>query len=166
MPYVVVAKNGEEISFKLNKDYELRGACEKKEDCNPETDPWFTDKNDPRIFDHDDDKNPAFTIGFNSQIAAVATGDMYYVQKLTHIFQGTLKADGKIEGNIDWTDNQFTHSATKSKLEDTKITVTYKEKSIFQFVKVADDMNCDALLGDLSVFTLVDPNANDAVGKE
>ena len=168
-PYVEVAQNGEEISFKLNKDYELRGACKHKEDCNPAAndDKWFvTGKDDPNIFDHDEDDLPAFTIGFNSQVSS-ATGDMYYVQKLTHIFEGTLKADDKIEGNVDWTDTQFTHSATNSNLDDSKTTVTYKEKSIFQFRKVANDMSCAALLDSLNtVFDLVDPNAGDAVGKE
>jgi len=176
MPYVEVAQNGDKITFKLNKDYELRGACEKKEDCNPtemDGDSWINDKNDARIFDHDNDGKPAFTIGFNSQVPATASGDMYYVQKLTHIFEGTLIADDKIEGSqatgggIEWTDLQFAHSATKSSLADSKTTTTYKEKSIFQFRKVDNAMDCDTLLGQLdTVFDLFDPNAGDAVGKE
>ena len=160
-PYVEVAENGEEISFKLNKDYELRGA--KME--NP-TEDMINDKNDSRIFDHDNDGKAAFTLGIKGK-TSLSTGTMYYVQRLWHIFEGKLVADGKIEGNVDWSDEQYLVDATNATLKAPKNTTTIKEKSIFQFKKVTDDMDCDAILNQLdTVFDLVDPNAGDAVGVE
>ena len=168
-PYVEVAQNGNEISFKLNKDYELRGACKQKEDCNPAAvdnngDEWFVSgKDDQNIFDHDGDGKDAFTLGFKGSIAS--TGDMYYVQKLWHIFEGKLVADDKIEGNVEWHDDQLVVGASNPTLKSDKKTTTSKEKSIFQFRKVADDMDCDTLLN-RPTFDLVDPNADDAYGRD
>ena len=169
MPYVEVAQNGEEITFKLNKDWELRGANME----NPATEPMVktTDdggqgENDPRIDDTDKDGAKAFTIGFNGTV----TGKIYYVQRLSHIFTGKLIEDGdskKNEGNVEWTDEQYTHPDTQNEfLKGQKTTITDTTKSIFQFIKVADDMDCDALLNQLDTFDLVDPNAGDAVGKQ
>lgn len=161
VPYVEVADNGGEISFKLNKDFELRGA--KMDD--PSTEAMPTKDSDSRIFDHDEDGKAAFTIGFNGFVS----GDILYVQRLSHIFTGKLVADGKIEGNVEWTDEQYAHQDTSNiTLKGQKTTVTYTEKSIFQFVKVADDMACDAMLEQAdagTLFDLVDPNAGDATGK-
>ena len=160
MPYVKVAQSGEKITFTLNKDYELRGA----DMGNPATEAMPTSDNDDRINDQDKDGNDAFTIGFQGFV----NGDIFYVQRLTHIFTGELVADGKINGNVEWTDEQYAHQSTKDlTLKGQKTTVTDKDKSIFQFVKVADDMGCDALLGQIdTVFDLVDPYKDDAVGKD
>ena len=161
-PYVEVAENGEEISFKLNQDWELRGA---KMD-NPAAEDMISNKNDSRIFDHDNDGKDAFTLGIKGK-TSLSTGTMYYVQRLWHIFEGKLVADGKIEGNVDWNDEQFLVDATNATLKAPKNTTTLKDKSIFQFKKVADDMDCDAMLNQLNtVFDLVDPNAGDAEGVE
>lgn len=169
IPYVVVRNNGEKITFKLNQDFELRGACKEKESYNPKTEPWFTNKKDSRIFDHDDDGHPAFTIGFKG--SAITTGDMYYVQRLWHVFEGELKPNGdkydKIEGNVDWSDEQLVVDASNFTLNASKKTTTHKDKSIFQFKKVADDMNCDALLGQFNtVFDIVDPHDDEAYGRD
>ena len=166
VPYVEVAQNGNKISFKLNKDWELRGAKMK----NPAKEEMPTKDNDERIFNQDNDfddkgnENPAFTIGFKGFV----NGDIFYVQRLSHIFAGELVADGKINGKVEWTDEQYAHQSTKDKtLKGQKTTVTHSDKSIFQFIKVADDMNCDTMLGQLdTIFDLVDPYKDDAVGKD
>ena len=126
----------------------------------------ISNKNDSRIFDHDEDGHPAFTIGFHGSTSATS-GNMYYVQKLWHIFTGKLVEDGKIEGNIEWDDKQFVVDAESSLLKASKKTVTHADKSIFQFVKVDNNMDCNTMLGQLNtLFDLVDPNAGDAEGVE
>jgi hypothetical protein len=161
-PYVEVAQNGEEITFKLNKDYELRGANMN----NPATEDMISDNGDERIFDHDEDGKPAFTLGIKGK-NAVATGTMYYVQRLWHVFEGSMVAADKIEGKVDWSDEQYLVDATNLTLKAPKNTITDPQKSIFQFRKVDNNMDCGTLLGQLdTVFDLVDPNADDAVGVE
>ena len=160
--YVEVAENGEEISFKLNKDWELRGA--NMED--PSTEKMIEKNSDTRIFDHDNDGKDAFTLGIKGK-TSLSTGTMYYVQRLWHIFEGKMVADDKIEGNVDWNDEQYLVDATNATLKAPKNTTTIKEKSIFQFRKVDEDMNCETMLPQLdTIFDLVDEYAGDAVGVE
>ena len=156
VPYLEIGKADGGYTFRLNKDYELRGA--KMED--PSTEPMVTDKNDPRIFDHDEDGHPAFTVGFNG----FANGDMYYVQRLSHIVTGKLVAEGRIEGNIEWWEDQFSHPDTPNKtLSMQKTTVTNTEKTVFQMIKVDDSMDCETLLERADkgeIFDLADPNTD------
>ena len=154
-PYLEIAENGEEISFKLNKDWELRGA--NMDD--PSTEAMVNADSDTRIFDHDGDGNPAFTIQFSSTLAS---GKMYYVQRLSHILTGKVVSEGKIEGNVEWTDEQYAHQATENgNLKGQKTTETDKTKSVFQLVKVDDSMDCATLLEQIdTIFDIVDPNSD------
>ena len=124
----------------------------------PSTEAMVTADNDPRIFDHDGDKNAAYTITFNGFVS----GLIYYVQRLDAIFEGEVVAEGKIEGHVEWTDAQYAHSSTpNATLKGQKTTVTDKEKSVFQFVKVADTMTCADLIAQKgTLFDLVNPNTN------
>ena len=154
VPYLEIAENGGEKTFKLNKDWELRGA---KMD-NPATEDMISNKNDTRIFDHDGDGNAAFTITFNGFVS----GKMFYVQRLSHILTGKVVADGKIEGNVEWTDEQFAHPDTpNSTLAGQKDTTTDTSKSVFQLVKVDDSMDCATLLEQAgTIFDIADPNTD------
>jgi len=161
-PYVEVAKDGAATTFKLNKDYELRGANMD----NPATENMISKSDDSRIFDHDNDGKPAFTLGIKGK-SAISTGTMYYVQRLWHVFEGSVVAADKIEGKVDWSDEQYLVDATNSTLKAPKNTTTDPNKSIFQFRKVDNAMDCDAMLGQLdTIFDLVDANAGDAEGVE
>lgn len=158
MPYIEISEEGD---FIINKDWELRGANME----NPATEDMVADDNDTRIFDHDQDSKAAFTIKFNGFVS----GPIYYVQRLSHVFTGHFVADNKVEGNIEWTDEQYAHQDTPNlTLKGQKTTDTFTDKSIFQFVKVDDDMNCETMLQQVdagTLFDLVDPNAGDATGK-
>jgi len=161
--YLEISEDGK--TFKLNKDWELRGAKMN----NPETEEMIkpTDNggkgdNDPRIDDTDKDGNPAFTIMFNS---AFANGQMYYIQRLSHIFTGTVVEDGKIKGDVEWTDEQYAHQATSDKnLKAQKETTTdFPGKNVFQLVKVDDSMDCATLLEKADkgeIFDIADPNTD------
>lgn len=156
VPYLEIGKADGGYTFRLNRDYELRGA--KMDD--PSTEPMVADKNDPRIFDHDEDGHPAFTVGFSG----FANGDMYYVQRLSHIVTGKLVAEGRIEGNIEWWEDQFSHPDTPDKtLALQKTTVTNTEKTVFQMIKVDDSMDCETLLERADkgeIFDIADPNTD------
>lgn len=155
VPYLEIAEEGGEKTFKLNKDWELRGANME----NPAAEEMISDKNDSRIFDHDGDGKAAFTIKFNGFVS----GPMYYVQRLSHILTGKVVADGKIEGNVEWTDEQFAHPDTPNMtLKGQKTTVTDTSKSVFQLVKVDDSMNCETLLEQAdTIFDIEDPNLSE-----
>lgn len=156
VPYLEIGKADGGYTFRLNRDYELRGA--KMDD--PSTEPMVADKNDPRIFDHDEDGHPAFTVGFSG----FANGDMYYVQRLSHIVTGKLVAEGRIEGNVEWWEDQFSHPDTPDKtLALQKTTVTNTEKTVFQMIKVDDSMDCETLLERADkgeIFDIADPNTD------
>jgi len=147
---------GDDIFFKTNKEWELRGANM----ADPSTESMPTKDNDTRIFDHDNDTKPGFTITFNGFI----NGSIHYVQRLTAIFEGKLVSEGKIEGNVEWTDEQYALSSSSAGLKDQKTTVTDKAKSVFQFVKVDDSMDCAALVANLNgandIFDIADPNTD------
>ena len=155
VPYLEIAEEGGEKTFKLNKDWELRGAHME----NPATEEMISNKNDSRIFDHDEDSKAAFTIKFNGFVS----GPMYYVQRLSHVLTGKMVADGKIEGNVEWTDEQFAHPDTpNTTLKGQKTTVTDTSKSVFQLVKVADSMDCETLLEQAeTIFDIADPNLSE-----
>ncbi|HNW81766.1 MAG TPA: hypothetical protein PKG52_02635 [bacterium] len=154
MPDVNITKDGDKIKFVTNREWELRGANM----TNPATEEMITADSDSRIFDHDGDTKPAFTITFSG----IVNGPIYYVQRLTTIFDGELITEKKIEGHVDWTDEQYTHQSTPdTTLKGQKTTVTDKDNSVFQFVKVADTMNCTDMLAQKStLFDLVNPNKN------
>ncbi len=147
---------GDDIFFKTNKEWELRGANM----ADPSTESMPTKDNDTRIFDHDNDTKPGFTITFNGFI----NGSIHYVQRLTAIFNGKLVSEGKIEGTVEWTDEQYALSSSSAGLKDQKTTVTDKTKSVFQFVKVDDNMDCAALIANLNgandIFDIADPNTD------
>lgn len=154
--YLEIAEEGGEKTFKLNKDWELRGANM----TDPSTEDMVANKNDARIFDHDGDGNAAFTIKFNGFVS----GPMYYVQRLSHVLTGKVVADGKIEGNVEWSDEQFAHPDTpNATLKGQKTTVTDTSMSVFQLVKVDDSMDCETLLQKADngeIFDIVDPNTD------
>ena len=153
VPYLEISEEGGEKTFKLNKDWELRGANME----NPATENLVSD-GDSRIYDHDGDGKAAFTIKFNGFVS----GPMYYVQRLSHILTGKVVSAGKIEGNVEWTDEQYAHPDTpNTTLKGQKTTVTDTSKSVFQLVKVDDSMDCATLLEQAdTIFDIADPNTD------
>ncbi len=154
-PYLEISENDGEKTFKLNKDWELRGA--NMDD--PSIEPMISSDSDPRIFDHDEDGNPAFTVQFSSTLAS---GKMYYIHRFGHSLSGKVVSNGKIEGNVEWTDEQYAHQQTPNvSLRCTKTTVTETARSVFQLVKVDDSMDCATLLEKADeIFNIVDPNSD------
>ncbi len=150
-PDVTVTDNGGTISFVENRSWELRGM---QKMTNPETDLMPTAANDPRIFDHDEDGHPAFTLGFTSTLIK---GDMYLVQRLSHEMTGTyIPGDGafgvgsnpdKITGGVNWTDHQYTVDATNATLKGQKESTILNDQSTFLYVRVPEGFTCEQVYG-------------------
>ena len=160
-PQIEVTEDGGKTLFTGNKEWELRGANM----TDPSTEEMVKSKDDggqgdddTRIFDHDADGKAAFTIKFSGFV----NGDIYYVQRLTAKYIGELVSEGKIEGNVEWTDEQYAHSSTPNMtIKGQKTTVTETNNSVFQFVKVADTMTCADLIAQKdTLFDLFNPNTN------
>ncbi|HOW52849.1 MAG TPA: hypothetical protein PLV42_12495 [bacterium] len=142
-PDITVTDNGGTISFVENRSWELRGMLKM---TNPEIDLMPTANNDTRIFDHDEDGHPAFTLGFDG---GLLSGSLYLVQKLSHELTGTLISEGRIEGGVSWTDDQYTVDATNATLKLPKTSVIKNDLSTFIYLKVADDFTCDQVVDTL-----------------
>lgn len=140
-PDITITDNGGALQFVENRSWELRGM---QKMTNPETDLMPTANNDSRIFDHDEDGHPAFTLGFDG---GLLSGSLYLVQRLSHELTGTLVAEGRIEGGVNWTDDQYTVDATNATLKLPKTSVIKNEISTFIYVKVDDDFTCDEVYG-------------------
>jgi len=155
IPQIEVKEEGGKTLFTGNKEWELRGA--NMDD--PSKEPMVTADEDIRTFDHDVDGNSAFTIAFNG---IIITGPIYFVQRLTTKYIGELVSEGKIEGNVEWTDEQYTHQDTPNgTLKGQKETTTETNNSVFQFIKVADTMTCAELISQKdTLFDVVNPNTN------
>ncbi len=146
-PDITVTEGSGTITFVENRSWELRGMLKMND---PETDTIPNSANDERIFDHDEDGHPAFTLGFTS---ALIKGDMYLVQRLSHELTGTyIPGDGiyglgtspdRIEGGVNWTDDQYTVDATNPTLKSQKKSTIRNEDSTFIYVRVPDDFTCD-----------------------
>ena len=154
VPQIEVKEENGKVIFTGNKEWELRGANM----TDPSTETMIESDDDSRIFDHDADGKAAFTIKFSGFV----NGDIYYVQRLTAIYNGELVSEGKIEGTVEWTDEQYAHSSTPNiTLKGQKTTDTETENSVFQFVKVADTMTCAELIAQKdTLFDLYNPNTN------
>ncbi|HSA32919.1 MAG TPA: hypothetical protein P5077_04245 [bacterium] len=140
-PDITVTDNGGTISFVENRSWELRGMYKMD---NVETDLMPTADNDARIFDHDEDGHPGFTLGFTSTLIK---GDIYLVQRLSHELTGTVVSPGRIEGGVNWTDSQYTIDATNPTLNSQKESTILNDQSTFIYVKVADDFTCEQVYG-------------------
>ncbi|HNT27973.1 MAG TPA: hypothetical protein PKH10_07330 [bacterium] len=140
-PDITVTDNGGTITFVENRSWELRGMHKMD---NVETDLMPTAADDARIFDHDADDKPAFTIGFTSSLIK---GDIYFTQRLSHELTGTVVSPGRIEGSVNWTDSQYTVDSTNPTLKGQKESTILNDQSTFIYVKVADAFTCEEVYG-------------------
>ena len=150
-PDITVTDNGGTITFVENRSWELRGM---QKMTNPETDAMPTSGSDDRIFDHDADGHPAFTLGFTSTLIK---GDMYLVQRLSHEMTGTyIPGDGafgvgsnpdKITGGVNWTDHQYTVDATNPTLKSQTESTILNDQSTFIYVRIPDTFTCTEVYG-------------------
>ena len=80
----------------------------------PETDELPTDPEDPRVIDQDDDGFPGMTV--NVSLLGLMADQIYVVQRVQYGLQGAVLSDDRIEGLIEWTDEQNVLDATSALL--------------------------------------------------
>jgi hypothetical protein len=85
---------------------EVRGAVL----VDPENEPLPTLAADPRVIDQDGDGMPGLTV--HASVLGVLSGDVYVVQRVRMRLVGTVVADDRIEGLVEWSTEQVTLGAT------------------------------------------------------
>ena len=113
--------------------------------ADPVNDPLPTSTDDPRVFDQDSDGNPGLTVRVS--ILGVAGGDVYVVQRVRYRLSGMVVTPDRIEGLIEWKNDQVTLDATSSFLEANTNSHPdpAPEHSYFVFRRIQPDTLCEEI---------------------
>lgn len=108
--------------------------------ANPMTDQLPTDKNDPAVYDQDEDGNPGMTVDCNGNIPMVfnGPGTMYTVQRTINDMIGETVDDNNIGGALIWESQQNVLEASNSALTSEKTVVPDLANSWFKLVRLVD----------------------------
>ena len=144
MPTVRTASLSEQegdVRFVQDPYLEVRGALLE----NPGTDELPSDPEDPRVFDQDGDGNPGMTVSV--RILGIIEGQTYIVQRVQYVLSGIVVAPDRIEGTIQWSDEQTVLEATNSLLKAD--TIGYPDpdpsKHVFIMVRMQEPLACEWL---------------------
>ncbi len=135
----------ENFSFKMNKWWEMRGAYFQGENGTTPFDietEMITDKNDPRIFDHDEDGKPGQTFEINSSIAS---GLIWGVIKSYMEMTSTSGAGDRVEGSAQWQQTELVIDTDNALFGGDRTIVPYTEGNTMVMVKVDAAMDCAAI---------------------
>ena len=105
-----LSETDEGFAFDQPTYIEVRGAILE----NAETDELPSAPEDPRVIDQDDDGFPGMTV--NVSLLGLMADQIYVVQRVQYALQGTVISDDRIEGLIEWTDEQNVLDATSALL--------------------------------------------------
>ena len=131
----------EGLLFEQETHVEVRGAI--LEDA--ENDPLPTDSLDPRVFDQDEDGQPGMTVRVT--VLGIVEGKTYVVQRVRYHLIGSVVGPDRIEGRIEWTDEQVVLDATNELLKADTIGAPDPdlEASRFVLVRVDPSWSCGVL---------------------
>ena len=113
--------------------------------ADPVNDPLPTAADDPRVFDQDGDGNPGITVRVS--VLGLISGEVYAVQRLWKLLEGTVVTPDLIRGLITWTNEQVTIGASNPFLNtsgDARIDPV-PERSYFVAIRVPSGTTCDDL---------------------
>jgi len=129
------------IEFKQPIYLEVRGAVLD----DPAADPLPTDPFDPRVFDQDGDGRPGMTVRVT--ILGIVQGETYVVQRVRYRLIGRVIGSDRIEGRIDWIDEQSVLDATNALLKADAMGTPDPDPSAHRFVMVRVDASwtCETL---------------------
>ena len=132
---------GAEVRFIQERYVEVRGAT--LED--PLNDPLPTDLDDPRIFDQDGDGSPGMTVVI--KLLGILSEKIYVVQRVQYALSGIVISPDRIEGSVDWSDEQIVLDATSSMLmaESSSSPDPDPTKHVFIMLRVQEDWTCEGL---------------------
>ena len=111
----------------------------------PAFDPLPDGPEDPRVVDQDGDGNPGMTVRVS--ILGLIGGETYVVQRVSYRLSGVVIGPDRIEGTIDWSDEQVVLGATSPLLEADTIGALDPDPEAHRFVMVRVDetWTCEAL---------------------
>ena len=136
-----LADQGDEIAFVQPPYLEVRGAVLE----NAESEALPIDPDDPRVFDQDGDGHPGMTVLI--KILGIIEGQTYVVQRVRYALVGRVVAPDRIEGSIEWSDEQTVLDATNPLLKID--TIGYPDpdltKHIFVMSRVQQSQTCEWL---------------------
>ncbi|MFC2100012.1 hypothetical protein ACFLSF_04195 [Candidatus Bipolaricaulota bacterium] len=129
------------ISFEQPTYVEVRGAAL----SDPLAEALPIDPLDPRVIDQDGDGQPGMTVRVT--ILGIIQGETYVVQRVQYRLSGWVVDPDRIEGRIEWIDEQSVLAATNSLLETDTIGVPDPDPAAHRFVMVRVDLQstCDEL---------------------
>lgn len=134
-------EQGGEIALVQQPYLEVRGAVLE----NAEADALPTSPDDPRVFDQDGDGYPGMTVLV--KILGILEGKTYVVQRVRYTLSGRVVAPDRIEGNIEWSDEQTVLEATNSllKIDTIGYPVPDPTKNIFVMIRMQESRTCEWL---------------------
>lgn len=131
---------GETITFVQEPYVEVRGATldDMLEDALP------VDPDDPRVIDQDGDGFPGMTVNVN--LMGLIEAQIYVVQRVQYQLFGILSSD-RIEGTIEWADEQVVLAATNPMLmaDSTGYPDPDLSKHIFIMIRAQEAWTCEWL---------------------
>jgi hypothetical protein len=130
-----------EFTFHQEKQIEIRGAVLD----NPETDELPTDPDDPRVIDQDEDGFPGLTVNIN--LLGLSDEQIYVVQRFQYELDGRVVSPDRIEGLIQWTDEQEILAATNQMLLAGAESEPDPDpsKHVFVMLRAQEDWSCEWL---------------------
>jgi len=129
------------VRFEAATYVEVRGAILD----DPLSDPLPMEASDSRVFDQDGDGNPGMTV--HVTILGLVEGETYVVQRVSYRLSGTVIDRGRIEGTIEWSDEQVVLGATNALLEADTIGLLDPDPAAHRFVmvRVDESWTCETL---------------------
>ncbi|MCG3174585.1 MAG: hypothetical protein GMKNLPBB_02830 [Myxococcota bacterium] len=104
-------------------------------------DPLPADPNDPRVIDQDGDGKPGLTV----RLAGLVNGEVYVVQRANAALTGTVFSLDRMDGVIDWSEQQSIVGASDDLLKTPNESFPDKSSSFFRMTRITPDRTCAQL---------------------
>jgi hypothetical protein len=129
-----VTEQAGEFLFSQPQYVEVRGAHLQDVD----NDELPVSPDDPRVFDQDGDGNPGMSVSVT--IFGLIGGETYVVQRVRYALSGKVVAEDRIEGAVDWSDEQNILGVSNPVLQADASTVPDPDPSKHIFIMIRADV--------------------------
>lgn len=137
----VVTEDAGVLRFEADEYVEVRGAVldDPVHDALPVT------ADDPRVVDQDRDGHPGMTV--RVKVLGLIEGETYIVQRVRYRLSGVVKSADRIEGTIEWSDEQVVLGATNPLLKADTVGLPNPDPDASRFVMIRVDETwpCEAI---------------------
>jgi len=142
---IAISGTPDDFSFTMNKWYEMRGAYFQGENGTQPFDietEMISDKNDPRIFDHDEDGKPGHTFQINSTIAS---GLVWGVIK--NFMEIAVTGSGeRMEGSVQWGEEEVVIDVDNPLFAGERTVTARETGNTAVMVKIDSAKTCEQIL--------------------